>query len=116
MGPSSSSSSSSSSCFPHHSHTVSFPGVHGKEGPLDHLGCRIRLEIVGTPHTAELLWPPWLLLLLLLLFLLLVSAPFPHSKLPRGAGRQGGSPRSSWVQDSTRNCGYSSHRRAVLPP
>merc|ERR1711966_308728 len=56
---SSSSSSSSSSCwFLHHSHTVSSPGGHGKEGPLDHLGGTTRLEIVGTPHTAELFLPP----------------------------------------------------------
>ena len=41
-------------CWFHHPcHTICHPGVHGKEGPTDHHGDRIRPRIVGTPRTAE---------------------------------------------------------------
>ena len=42
---------------------------------------------------------------------MLVSPPLPHIMPPRGA-RQGRSHGSSLGQNSSRNCGYTSHRRA----
>ena len=43
--------------YSHPCHTICHPGGHGKEGPTDHPGGRIRFRIVGTPHIAESILP-----------------------------------------------------------